>query len=128
MKRWRPTKGAMAIIRDCAKRVSESKRVSLEIARRQDLKTGEEAMDLNVLGETDLSDHWPIKELAAGKLWGRVTPAPLVEVWVYAWIGFGGDAYTDLQDQLLVQFDEKGEVKTVRTTSRTGALLYKGDK
>jgi hypothetical protein len=127
-KRWKPTPEAIRIIRMCAARLTEAKRISIEIAERVSVVTGEQAMDLNAITdevncETDLADHWPLRWLRTGKLQGAISARPLVELWIY-------DASDcELQDQIVVQFDESGDVVEVNGTWRGGKTMYlKGAK
>lgn len=125
-KRWKPTMAALKIIRECALRVSETKRIKIEIAERQSIVTGERAMDIRWLtrehAEHDLSCCYDIKALRTGKLHGEMTKNPIVELWVYAvdregWVD-------DLQDQIIVEFDEAGDVVYVNRTYVNGATMY----
>lgn len=128
-KRWKPTVSAQKIIRECALRVATTKRVSYEIAERVHNVTSECSMDLRYLRpdgvhNDDLSDKYSIATLRSGKLRGPQTEAPMVELWVYDIIGFGADAYHDLADQIIVQFDNKGDVVSVRATSANAKPMW----
>lgn len=127
-KRWKPTPEALRIIRKCAARLTIAKRFRLEVAERYSLATGEQAMDLNAITddencETDLADHWPMRWLRMGKLQGAISARPLVELWIYDCVD------GELQDQIVVQFTESGDVEEVNGTWRGGKTMYlRGEK
>lgn len=127
VKRWKPTKEALTTIKQVAQRIA-GRRVNIEIAERQSIVTGETAMDIKHLtrehAEHDLWSTYHIKALTSGKLHGPMTSAPLVELWLYSVTGFGADLHHDLEDQILVQFDESGNVVTINGTSLVGPHLY----
>lgn len=128
-KRWKPTTSALKIIRDCALRVASTKRISYEIAERTSNATNECSMDLRYLRpdgihNDDLNSTYGASVLRSGKLFGPKTKAPMVELWVYDIQGFGADAYHDLADQIIVQFDERGDVVSVRATSADAKPMW----
>ncbi len=126
-KRWKPTKEALTIIKQVAQRIA-GKRVRIEIAMRVNLVTSERGMDIAHLTreyeEHDLWHCYNIIQLTSGHLIGEMSAAPLVELWLYSVSGFGPDAEANLEDQILVQFDEGGNVVTINGTSRVGPHLY----
>lgn len=121
MKRWKPTPEAMRIIRKLAIRVADHGNPRIEIASREarDLNCIERGMDLSAISsrETDLDDRYRISVLRSGKLLGRMSMTPLVELWV--------STTEELKDQMYVQFDACGDIEWVRLTWQSGMAAYK---
>lgn len=129
VKRWRPTRSAISVIRQASRQVAECGRPEIrvavrygELARRDgpEEDPNHRTMDLNMLiPGHDLHDSWELSYLVRGSLVGKITARPRVELWVYDEV--------ELKDQLIVQFDQAGDVVWIRTTTEDGTIIHGSD-
>lgn len=129
VKRWKLTRSAISAIMSAARRVAKCDRPAIRVAVRYGElahRDGPEespnhcTMDLNALiPGHDFHDSWELPYLVRGSLVGKITARPRVELWV--------SDEEELKDQLIVQFNQAGDVVWIRTTSEDGTIIHHGD-
>ena len=122
-KKFRPTRGECALIRQYAEKAAKQRRVKLEIGARFNRLDHRIPQDINVAlvsetypkgwGDTDLADHLPWSEFTSGVMLTD-DGAGLFDFWVYNRIPHDGDLETNVQavyeNRRLVRIEEQGTV------------------